>query len=67
MNPDFQIFYILSQDLGLFFMPKITRLHMKAGVIIYGFEYVMDWTIPTLPLWSVPFSGHGIVSECISL
>jgi hypothetical protein len=63
MNPDFQIFDILSQDLGLFFMPKITRLHPETGVIIYCFEYLMDWSIPTLPFWSVPFSWHGITSE----
>jgi hypothetical protein len=36
-------------------------------VIIYSFKYLMDGSIPTLPLWSVPFSWHGITSECISL
>jgi hypothetical protein len=65
MYPDFQVFNILSQHLGLFFMPKITRLHKKTGVIIYSFEYLMDGSIPTLSFRSVPFSWHGYVNVYI--
>jgi len=44
-------------------VPEITRLKIETGVIIYGFEYLMDGSIPTLPFGSVPFSWHGTTSE----
>lgn len=58
MYPGLQPRDILTEDLGLDHMPLVPRLEVEGGMIIYGFQYVVDGGVPTLSHRSVPLTWH---------